>query len=92
LLTCKDFLRELSEFLDESTDPQTRQELEQHMSQCPNCFVVFDTTRRTVHVYKGMEPKALPTTMSNRLMEALRRKMESKKCQPHESALGEPNR
>jgi anti-sigma factor RsiW len=79
LLTCKDFLRELSDFLDESTDPQTRRELESHMGECPNCHVVFDTTRRTINVFKGTEPKVLPGSISARLMAALERKMAARK-------------
>ncbi len=53
MVTCKDFLSELGEFLDDATDPQTRKELEQHITECPNCWVVFDTTKKTIQVFKG---------------------------------------
>ncbi len=85
MLTCKDFLRELSEFMDDATDPVTKAELERHMSQCPNCWVVFDTTKKTVQVYKGMEAKPIPSSVQSRLMEALQRKMAAKKCSPEGS-------
>ncbi|MGD0001083.1 MAG: zf-HC2 domain-containing protein, partial [Bryobacteraceae bacterium] len=52
MVTCKDFLRELADFLDESVDPALRQELESHISQCPNCWVICDTTKKTIQVYK----------------------------------------
>ena len=77
MVTCKDFLRELSDFLDEGTDPATRAELEQHISECVNCWVVFDTTKRTIQVYKGMEPQALPDEVHHRLVEAIEKRKSS---------------
>jgi anti-sigma factor RsiW len=74
LVTCKDFLRELGEYLDEAADPATRSELEQHINECPNCWVIFDTTKKTIQVYKGIEPQPLPEPVHERLMEALRKR------------------
>jgi anti-sigma factor RsiW len=78
LLTCKDFLRELSDFLDENLDAEIRANLEQHITECPNCWVIADTTRKTIKIYKGMEPYPIPSDVEERLMQALERKMASK--------------
>jgi len=78
LLTCKDFLRELSDYLDENLDAEIRAKLEQHITECPNCWVIADTTRRTIQIYKGMEPYPIPSEVESRLMEALERKMAAK--------------
>ncbi len=80
MLTCKDFLRELSEYLDESIDAQVRARLEEHIAACPNCWVIADTTRKTVQIYKGMEPYPVPVDVQERLMAALERKMAAKRC------------
>jgi len=79
LLTCKDFLRELSDYLDESIDAEIRAKLEQHMSECPNCWVIADTTRRTIKIYKGMDPCSIPRDVEQRLMAALEKKMAARK-------------
>ncbi len=79
MLTCKDFLRELSDYLDESTDAQVRARLEEHIAACPNCWVITDTTRKTVQIYKGMEPYPVPTDVQERLMAALERKIAAKR-------------
>jgi hypothetical protein len=79
LLTCKQFLQELNDYLDPSIDSETKRHLESHVSQCPNCFVVVDTTLKTLKVYKGMEPQAVPDDLRNRLWAAVERKMEAKK-------------
>jgi anti-sigma factor RsiW len=80
LLTCKDFLRELSDYLDESIDAQIRARLEEHIAACPNCWVIADTTRKTVQIYKGMDPYPVPTDVQDRLMAALERKMAAKRA------------
>lgn len=71
MVTCKDFLRELGEYLDETTDPAVRAELENHISECPNCWVVFDTCKKTIQVYQGMDPQPLPEAVHDRLMQFL---------------------
>jgi anti-sigma factor RsiW len=80
LLTCKDFLRELSDYLDESLDAQIRARLEEHIAACPNCWVIADTTRKTVQIYKGMDPYPVPLDVQDRLMAAIERKMAAKRC------------
>jgi hypothetical protein len=82
LLTCKEFLQEVSDYLDESIDAELRQKLEAHINECPNCWVIADTTRRTVHIYKGMDPYPVPADVQARLMAALDRKMAAKRNSP----------
>ena len=74
MLTCKQFLDELSDYLDEKTDAGLRKKLEDHISECPNCWVICDTTKKTIKVYKGMEPCTIPPEMHTRLMAALEKK------------------
>ena len=74
MVTCKDFLRELNEYLDETTDPVIRAEMERHITECPNCWVVCDTTRKTIQVYKGMEAQPISDTVHAKLMEAIEKK------------------
>ena len=78
MLTCKDFLKELSDYLDENLDAEVRAKLEEHITECPNCWVIADTTRKTVQIYKGMEPYPIPSDVESRLMKALERKMAEK--------------
>lgn len=79
MLTCKQFLQELNDYLDPSIDPETKRHLESHVAACPNCFVVVDTTKKTLQVYKGMEPTPVPEDLKNRLWAAVERKIAAKK-------------
>lgn len=75
MLTCKDFLSELSEYLDESLDSELRSNLQKHVNECPNCWVILDTTQRTIKVYKRGEPQSIPQDIHNRLMMAVQKKL-----------------
>ncbi len=80
LLTCKEFLQELNDYLDDSVEGEIRIKLEAHVTECPNCFVIVDTTQRTLQIYKGMQPQVIPADVHSRLMEALEKKMAAKGC------------
>ena len=74
MLTCKEFLAELSDYLDENVDAEARAKIERHIALCPNCWVVCDTTKKTIRVYKGMEPYSIPADVESRLLAALEKK------------------
>ena len=78
MLTCRDFLAELSDYLDERIDAELRAKLERHITECPNCWVIADTTKKTIQIYKGMEPYPIPEEVESRLMVALEKKMAAK--------------
>ncbi len=79
MLTCKEFLSELSEYLDEQTDQDLKTKIDKHASECPNCWVVCDTTKKTIKVYKGMESCEIPDSVHRRLMAALEKKIAAEK-------------
>ena len=79
MLTCKEFLSELSDFLDEATDAEIRAKLASHIAECPNCFVICDTTKKTISVYKGMKSCTIPEDVHQRLMAAVERKIAAHK-------------
>jgi len=79
LLTCKDFLNHLNDYLDETEDVAIKQEVEQHISECPNCWVVLNTTKSTLKVFKGTEPQDIPADVHDRLMQRLQQRIAQKK-------------
>lgn len=79
MLTCKEFMQELTDYLDEAVDIELRRRIEMHITECPNCFVILDTTRKTIQVYKGMQPQVLPEEVQARLLKAVERKIAARK-------------
>ena len=75
MLTCKEFVDGISDFIDDDIAPDLRERLQKHISECPNCWVIADTTKKTVQIYKGMEPYPIPGDVEARLMAALKKKM-----------------
>ena len=78
MLTCKDFLHALNEYLDETEDADIRQEVEAHINECPNCWVVFNTTQKTLKVFKGVEAQEIPNDIHSRLMDRLQERISQK--------------
>jgi anti-sigma factor RsiW len=75
LLTCKEFMQELSDYLDATVDAELRRKLEIHLGECPNCFVILDTTKKTIEVYKGVQAQPIPQDVQSRLMKAVEKKL-----------------
>jgi anti-sigma factor RsiW len=83
-------LQELTDYLDSTVDAELRLKLERHINECPNCFVILDTTQRTIKVYKGMQPQEIPQEVHVRLMKAVERKMAAKAAATGKTAAGKP--
>jgi anti-sigma factor (TIGR02949 family) len=90
LLTCKQFLQELNDYLDEKLDPKLRAELQRHVNECPNCWVVCDTTEKTIKVFKGMEPQPVPADIQARLLDAIHKKCAARRAQQEEEPKKAP--
>jgi hypothetical protein len=82
-VTCSDFLKELTDYLDQSLDDRTRAELEEHLQWCRNCFVVCNTTRKTIEIYKDSRMYELPDELRVRLRTAIIAKCQSRKIPPN---------
>ena len=74
MLTCKEFLGWLNDYLDETADEEVKAQVKEHITNCPNCWVVCDTTKKTLQVYKGMEAREVPEPLRAKLLEAIQKK------------------
>jgi len=73
---CQKLLNELSNFLDNELAPDLREELEKHIAKCPQCYVVFDSTKKPFKFSGGCDPYELPETLHRKLQEAVRKQYE----------------
>lgn len=81
-MKCSDFLQELTNYLDGALDDRTRAELEDHLNWCHNCYVVCDTTKKTIEIYRGSQLYELPDNLRDRLRSAIMAKCKAKKAGP----------
>lgn len=70
-MTCTEFLAMLDEVIDDSVAAETRAAIELHMRKCEHCEVVFNTTRKTIEIYRSHEIYELPNPLRERLHEAI---------------------
>ena len=66
-MKCSEFLQELTNYLDGVLDARTKAELEDHLAWCHNCYVVCDTTKKTIEIYRDSQLYELPDDLRNRL-------------------------
>ena len=50
MITCEEFFIEFGDYLDSRVSPEVREELEEHLSQCRACHVLYDSSRKTVNI------------------------------------------
>lgn len=78
-MKCSDFLHELTDYLDGAMDASTKAELEEHLAWCHNCYVVADTTKKTIEIYRDSKLYELPENLRSRLRTAIVAKCQSRK-------------
>jgi predicted anti-sigma-YlaC factor YlaD len=66
-LDCKEVLDNLSDYIDGEGSEELRKAIEQHISRCGRCRVVFDTTGRMLKIVMDAEPFEVPLAVSARL-------------------------
>lgn len=71
-LHCGELLGQLSDFLDGEARLAVCQAIETHMLDCPDCRIMVDTLRKTIHLYREQESgTVLPEDVQRRLMLSL---------------------
>lgn len=78
-MTCTEFLAMLDDVIDEQIAQETRAEIELHIKKCEHCEVVFNTTRKTIEIYRSQEVYELPTDLRERLHTAIMDRCAKKK-------------
>ena len=86
-MKCTEFLNELTNYLDGALDDRTKSELEDHLAWCHNCYVVCDTTRKTIEIYRNSELYELPDDLRGRLQSAI-----MSKCCEHKNKKSGPQK
>ncbi len=76
MVSCEHVLRELSNYIDNSVDPDLRKSIEQHLQGCRHCSVVLDTTRKTLRIYSDEGVLEIPTGYSERLRSSFLKRLQ----------------
>jgi anti-sigma factor RsiW len=74
-LNCRDLILEVSNYIDGDVDAALKQEIEEHLKDCPDCMVIVIQTKLTVEIFCDNQQVELPQDVRSRLHEALQRKI-----------------
>jgi anti-sigma factor (TIGR02949 family) len=72
MLSCKEVLRELESYLDDSLAATLRKDLKEHLGHCGHCQVVMDSSRHTLKIMANCKTFELPESLSDRIMASVR--------------------
>lgn len=70
-ISCREVVRELSNYIDEGVDPGLRREIEQHLVCCTHCTAIYDGVRNVVTLIGDDRSFELPAGFSQRLRASL---------------------
>ncbi len=73
-MDCRQFLEELSNYLDGEVTAGIREAVQEHIAFCHKCEVIYNSTRRTLEIITdcGQQTYVLPEDVSQRLYARLR--------------------
>jgi predicted anti-sigma-YlaC factor YlaD len=71
MLSCEEVLANLSNYFDDECSAELRAQLEDHISKCRRCRVVFDSTGKMLKILVDVEPFEVPLAVSARLYSRL---------------------
>ena len=71
MVSCKDFLGELSNYLDDDVTSEHREALRAHLSGCRTCQVLLDSSRKTLRIMTETQSFDLPDRLSERMVQGV---------------------
>jgi hypothetical protein len=66
-LNCKHVWSYISDYIDNSVDPELRREIELHLEHCEICSAILDSTRNILYLTADARTFAIPIGFSERL-------------------------
>ncbi len=70
-LTCDDVMQRVTEYLDQALPPGAATAFERHLAECASCTRYLQEIRQTIHRLGTLPREPMPTTMKDRLLQAL---------------------
>ena len=76
MISCRDFMAEIGNYLEGDVAAEVRLQLENHLSHCRTCTVLYDSTRKTLQIVTDSGsfdlPEAAFKAVSEKVMARIR--------------------
>lgn len=74
-ISCVEVWREISNYIDDTLDPEFRRRMEEHFKGCEHCAAVLDGTRNVIRLMGDGRTFDLPAGFSDRLKKRLEKEI-----------------
>jgi anti-sigma factor RsiW len=71
MMSCKEVLESLSEYVDEDLKQEIVAEMHKHIDVCSDCRAEFNTLTMTIKLYRHFETPAMSASCHDRLVKVL---------------------
>jgi hypothetical protein len=79
MITCEEFFAEFADYLENEVSPEVRQELELHLSQCRACYVLYDSSRKTIKIVSESNSFELPQKVFDPIIDRVMSKLRTER-------------
>jgi hypothetical protein len=79
MITCDEFFAEFADYLENHVSPEVRQELELHLSQCRACYVLYDSSRKTIKIVSESNSFELPQEVFDPIIDRVMSKLRTER-------------
>jgi predicted anti-sigma-YlaC factor YlaD len=79
MITCDEFFAEFADYLENQVSPEVRQELELHLSQCRACYVLYDSSRKTIKMVSESNSFELPQKVFDPIIDRVMSKLRTER-------------
>jgi hypothetical protein len=79
MITCEEFFAEFADYLENQVSPEVRQELELHLSQCRACYVLYDSSRKTIKIVSESNSFELPQKVFDPIIDRVMSKLRTER-------------
>jgi anti-sigma factor RsiW len=88
MITCRDLVDLLYDFVSGELSPERRAEIERHLCDCPPCLASCDTYRITIQVARRLPCPPPPPEVMQRLRSAVQASLQAQPPPPPPDASG----
>lgn len=71
MMSCEDFLAELGNYLENDTTAEVCRQLQNHLTHCRTCQILYDSVRKTLQVVTNSGCFDLPDTTAQIITETV---------------------
>ena len=79
MITCDEFFAEFADYLENQISPEVREELELHLSQCRACYVLYDSSRKTIKLVSESNSFELPQKVFDPIIDRVMSKLRTER-------------